>query len=97
MNIPMRKAAGKEEGDSAVFEITYDSEERKLPLHPKLEEALGKNKDAKEVFDALSPSRRLEIIRYISALKTDAAVERNIERAIGFLSGKERFVGRDKP
>ncbi|MCB0523292.1 MAG: YdeI/OmpD-associated family protein [Saprospiraceae bacterium] len=50
-----------------------------------------------EIFDALPASRRKEIVRYIANLKTEESVERNVSRAIGFLLGKERFIGRDKP
>ncbi len=50
------------------------------------------NRDA-----GLSPSRKKEIVRYISRLKSAEALERNVARAIGFLLKKERFVGRDGP
>ena len=66
-------------------------------MHPKLELALKKNKKANEVFKQLPPSRQKEILRYINFLKTEESVNRNIKRAIGFLSGNERFIGRDKP
>jgi uncharacterized protein (UPF0147 family) len=39
----------------------------------------------------------MRIIRYISALKTDESVSRNVRRAIEFLTSDGRFVGRDKP
>ena len=68
-----------------------------MTMHPKLEAALNKNKKAKQSFQQLSPSRQKEIIRYINFLKTEESVERNIKRAVQFLTGKERFVGRDKP
>jgi uncharacterized protein YdeI (YjbR/CyaY-like superfamily) len=58
---------------------------------------LAKNKKVKTVFDSLSPSRQKEIIRYINFLKTEASVDRNISKVIGFLSGKDRFAGSDKP
>lgn len=97
LNTPMRKAASKDVGDTAVFEIAFDPAERVRPMHPKLIEALKENKAAKKTFDSLPPSRRFEITRYISALKTEASIEKNIKRAINFLSGKERFIGRDRP
>lgn len=97
LNGPMRKAAGKEVGDTAEFEVTFDPSDRSIPMHPKLENALNENPKAKEVFDQLIASRRLEIVRYISHLKTEESVDKNITRAINFLLGKERFVGRDKP
>lgn len=95
LNQPMRTAAGKELGAKAVFGLRFDPAERKTPVHPKLEKALKENKAAKKAFDGLSPSLQKEIARYINSLKTEASVDRNIERAINFLLGKERFVGRD--
>lgn len=97
LNTPMRKAAGKDVGDTIKVEIEFDPVERTIPVHPKLKEALDKNKKAKTAFEQLSPSRQKEIIRYISFLKTEESVDKNINRALLFLLGKERFVGRDKP
>jgi len=97
LNTPMRKAAGKETGDVADFEIAYDPDKRKTALHPGLRRALKDNKDAKIIFERLRPSIQLEVTRYISNLKTREAVERNVTRAINFLLGKERFIGRDSP
>ncbi len=97
LNTPMRKAAGKEVGDHAIFEIVYDPLVREVPMHPKLAKALEENKEAKLIFDRLIPSRRLEIVRYISFLKTEESVDRNVVKAINFLFEKERFIGRDKP
>lgn len=97
LNTPMRKAAKKELGDTAVFEVCFDREKREVPMHPKLIKVLTANKEAKAVFDNLPPSRRLEIVRYISFLKTEESIDRNILKTINFLLGKERFIGRDKP
>jgi hypothetical protein len=97
LNTPMRKAAGKEVGDTAVFEVQYDDAPREIAMHPKLKTALTKNKAAMQVYDQLRPSLQLEIVRYISHLKTEESIERNVARAINFLLGKERFIGRDKP
>ena len=97
LNTPMRKAAKKDIGDVANFEIAYDPLERVVPMHPKFEKALLKNKEAKKVFDSLRPSLQLEINRYFGFLKTEPSVDRNVTRAIQFLLGKGRFVARDKP
>ncbi|TCD26888.1 DUF1905 domain-containing protein [Pedobacter psychrodurus] len=97
LNTPMRKAAGKDVGDTAIFEIVFDTEIRSITVHPKLVEALAENKAAKEIFDGLAPYLQKEITRYIANLKTEDSVEKNVKRAIGFLLGKERFIGRDKP
>lgn len=97
LNGPMRKAAGKDVGDTAAFTIDHDSTDRSLTMHPKLQKAITENKKAKAVFDALPASRQKEIVRYIGHLKNEESVDRNITRAIQFLLGKERFIGRDKP
>lgn len=97
INIPMLKAANKKLRDTIVLQIEYDPEERIIPVHPKLTQALQQNKKAKQVFDSLSPSLQKEIIRYISYLKSEEAIDKNVAKAIQFLLGKERFVGRDKP
>lgn len=97
LNMPMRKAAQKDVGDSADFEIIYDPIKRTFPIHPKFMKALNKNKQAKDIFDSLRPSLQLEINRYLDTLKTEEAVDRNVTRAVQFLLGKSRFIGRDKP
>ncbi|MGN6617857.1 MAG: YdeI/OmpD-associated family protein [Ilyomonas sp.] len=97
LNTPMRKAARKEVGDTASFEIEVDTTERKISIHPKFQKALKENKEAKKVFDNLRPSLQLEIVRYLSSLKREETIDKNITKAINFLLGKERFIGRDKP
>ena len=97
LNGPMRKAVGKDVGDTVSIELSYDPIKRIIPVHSKLELALKKNKKANAVFIKLPPSKQKEIIRYISFLKTEASVDRNVTKAINFLLGKERFIGRDKP
>ena len=97
LNTPMRKAAKKDVGDVAIFEIAYDPIERVIPMHPKFEKALLQNKEAKKIFDSLRPSLQLEINRYFGYLKAESSVDRNVAKAIQFLLGKGRFVARDKP
>ncbi|MCZ4245759.1 YdeI/OmpD-associated family protein [Pedobacter punctiformis] len=97
LNMPMRKAAGKDVGDTATFEMEFDSEVRKIEIHPKLMEALEENKRAKEIFEQLAPYLQKEIVRYIANLKTEESIERNVIKSIQFLLGKERFIGRDHP
>jgi hypothetical protein len=97
LNIPMRKAVKKEVGDSIAVKIEFDPVKRIIPMHPKLIKELNINQEAKKVFENLSPSRKKEIVRYISFLKNETTVDKNVSRTIQFLLGKERFVGRDKP
>ncbi|WP_406827186.1 YdeI/OmpD-associated family protein [Pedobacter sp. KACC 23697] len=95
LNMPMRKAAGKDIGDTATFEIEFDTEERTIRINPKLVQALAENKQARDIFESLAPHLQKEIIRYIANLKTEESVDRNVKKAIQFLLGKERFIGRD--
>ena len=97
INLKMLKNSPKRIGEIIDVEIEYDPSDRTIELHPKFVNALKGNKEANEVFEKLSPSKRKEIVRYIANLKTEKSVDRNVERAIKFLLGKERFVGRDKP
>ena len=97
LNTPMRKSAGKEVGQTARFEIEFDPKERTVPFHPKFKKALTENADAERIYSKLSPSLQKEILRYLSFLKTEESLDRNVRRAINFLLGKERFIGRDKP
>ena len=84
-------------GEIIEVSIEFDQQDRTLHPHPDLLKALAKNKTAKASFDAMSPSGKKEIIRYISALKTEESRGKNIEKAIGFLLGKNSFAGREKP
>jgi hypothetical protein len=95
INTPMLQASGRKTGDKVTIMLAYDDVERVVPVHPKLVKALKENKEAKSVFDKLNPSLQKEIKRYIHNLKTEAAIDKNVRKAIGFLIGKERFIGRD--
>ena len=97
VNMLMLKNSPKRIGERVELTIAYDKEPRIVEQPQLLKEALEKNSEAKRVFDQLTASKQLEINLYIAKLKTQEAVERNVLRAIGFLLGKNRFVGRDKP
>lgn len=97
VNMKMLKNSPRRIGEMLEVEIEYDPSDRTIVPHPKWERALAENEIAKEVFEKMSPSKQKEIVRYISHLKTEESVNRNVRRAIDFLLGKGRFVGRDKP
>ena len=82
-------------GEEVEISIEIDSSDRTIHPHSKLVQALKENPKANEVFVSLAPSLQNEIVRYIANLKTEASVDRNVIKAIGFLLGKERFIGRD--
>lgn len=96
INTIMLKDSPKRVGETIDISVQFDPVERTVKAHPKLVKALKENAKAKKAFDLLSPSRQKEIVRYISSLKTEESVDRNIKRAINFLLGKDGFVGRDK-
>ncbi len=97
LNTPMRKSADREVGQAARFEVEFDPRERVVPFHPKFKKALMENAEAERIYNTLSPSLQKEILRYLSNLKAEESVDRNVLRAVNFLLGKERFIGRDKP
>ena len=97
VNLNMLENSPRRIGEMIKVQIAVDPSDRTIKPHPKLSKALAVHPAAKKVFEGLAPSRQKEIIRYISNLKTEESVERNVARAINFLLGKERFAGRDKP
>ncbi|MBM9548004.1 DUF1905 domain-containing protein [Leptospira sp. 201903074] len=94
LNTPMRRAAKKNVGDKANFEIRFNPEKKIHPISLELKEALGKNKKAKAKFETLSPSLQNEMMRYISGLKSEKSKKENVDRAILFLLGSGNFLGR---
>jgi len=97
INTTMLKNSPKRIGEKIDVTIAFDSKDRKIEMHHLLKKALDENEEAKSVFEKLSPSRQKEIVRYISHLKTEEKIKENILKAIDFLLGKGRFVGREKP
>ena len=97
INTKMLENSPKRIGEQIEISIDYDPEKREIPIHPKLSQALNENPEANTVFQNLRPSLQHEIIRYISHLKTEESVDKNIPKAIAFLLGKGKFVGREKP
>jgi len=84
-------------GEIIDVAVDFDPEDRSIQPHPKLVQALHENKEARIVFDSLPPSRQKEIVRYIANLKSEESIDKNIKKAINFLNGTERFIGRDTP
>jgi uncharacterized protein YdeI (YjbR/CyaY-like superfamily) len=96
LNAPMRKAAGKDVGDTIDIQLDFDPKPRTTPIHPKLQKAFTENPAARNVFKKLAPSRQKEILRYINFLKSEESVDKNVRRAISHLTGNKQFIGREK-
>lgn len=97
INTIMLKNSPKRIGEIVTLTITFDPESRAIEMPDDFAKALETNPEANSVFEQLSASRKNEIVRYLARLKTQETLDRNIIRAINFLLGKERFVGREKP
>ena len=97
INTRMLKQSPKKIGTTITVSVEFDPSDRAITPHPKLVKSLEKNKRAKAVFDKLRPSLQHEIVHNIANLKTEASIDKNITKAIDFLLGKGRWIGRDKP
>jgi hypothetical protein len=82
INGPMLKAASVEPGDTVRIELAFDDRPRDVTVPILFAQALAGDARADASFRALAPSRRKEILRYLSSLKTPAALERNIARVM---------------
>ena len=94
----VRKASQTKVGDSVTVDVHFDKSYHNGPQHPMPEwfkAPLSANQKAQAAWDALTPSRQKEILRYFSWLKSDETKQRNVEQALFVLSGHEgRFMAR---
>jgi hypothetical protein len=94
----VRKASGTVVGDRVLVEIEFDAAYRSGPQHsmPRwFKDALDVNPLARKNWTALVSSRKKEILRYFSRLKSPEARSRNFAKAIDMLSGAPgRFLAR---
>jgi hypothetical protein len=88
LNTPMRQTANVEVADQVTIAIEFDPTPRTVPTPRKFTMALSKNKQAKEAFQKLAPSRQKEILHYLNSLKQTETLERNIEKVLQFLESK---------
>lgn len=95
INTSMLKKSPERIGERLELSIEFDPEPRTIKTPPAFTKALKENKEANKVFGKLNKSTQNEIVKYLSNLKTQASLEKNIVKAIDFLLGKERFIGRD--
>jgi hypothetical protein len=95
----VRKASSTKVGEKVEVELAFDASYRNGPMHPmppSFRTALAGNPDAKKAWAALIPSRKKEVLRYLSGLKSPEALARNVEKVTRVLSGeKGRFMARD--
>ena len=95
----VRKASGASVGDVASITVMFDDDYEPGPAHLMpgwFSDELDRDPDARRGWEALTPSRQKEIVRYLTSLKSPEARERNVRKAIGVLAGdRSRFMARD--
>lgn len=94
INTTMLKDSPKRIGEMLEIFVEFDQSDRTISIHPDLEKAIKENPVALQNFENLIPSRRLELVRYINNLKTEASIQRNIEKIIRHLTGETDFFGK---
>ncbi|MEG0760530.1 YdeI/OmpD-associated family protein [Chryseobacterium sp.] len=95
INLTMLKNSPKRIGEMLEIFVEFDHSDRTISIHPDLEKAIGENRIALQNFENLIPSRRSELIRYINNLKTEASIQRNIDKIILHLTGKTDFFEKE--
>ena len=94
INLTMLKDSPKRIGEKLKIFVEFDSSDRTISIHPNLEKAIKENPVALQNFENLIPSRKSELIRYINNLKTEASIQRNIEKIVRHLIEETDFFGK---
>ncbi len=89
LNTPMRKTANKQVGDRLTLTIDFDPKPRVERMPSLFKIALENDKGARAAFEALTASRKKEILRYLNHLKTKKTLERSSLNIVGHLTGKK--------
>lgn len=85
----MMKGADVKVGQTAVFEIEQSKSRKKgVPMSKALKEKLQEN-NLQHAFKKLAPSRQKEILKYLSYIKTEETLMKNIDKVIKGLKGIE--------
>lgn len=87
VNGPMLKGSGAKLGDTVKFIIEQDFEPKIIPMPKELKAKLDQHK-LLTAFNALTPGRQKEILRYLNFLNTEASLNRNIDKVIHQLEKK---------
>ena len=87
VNGGMREAAGVAVGDTVSFEL-LSTAHANVSVPEDLADALDEVDGAREAFEAMSPSHRRELIRYVDDARTPSTRERRIGRTADHALGK---------
>lgn len=91
VNLIMMKGGKTAVGKIANFQIEQDTSdpEKEYPIPTQLTKKLKENQ-LEDTFNNLTFSRRKEIVRYLSFIKTEETLHRNIDKVISQLKSNER-------
>ena len=87
VNGGIRTAAGVAVGDTVSFEL-LSTAHTNVSVPEDLADALDEVDGAREAFEAMSPSHRRELIRYVDDARTPSTRERRIGRSVDHALGK---------
>jgi hypothetical protein len=88
VNAENREGAKVKGGDKIEVTIELDTQPRELEIPGVFQKILDKNSAAKKKFEALSYSKKKELVVPVANAKTDETRNRNIEKALGILLKK---------
>lgn len=88
INGKMLKCTKARVGDRVSLGLELDPSDRRLETPDYLVAALSPRPRAKARWEALTPSRRKEVLRYLSVIKTDATRTRNVARLLKILESE---------
>jgi hypothetical protein len=96
VNMVTLKGAMASVGDTAIFVLAQDTSdpEKEHPVPQRLIDGLQQHGLLAD-FEALAPSRRKEIVRYLNNIKTPEVFEKNIQKVITQFKKGGRWVGVD--
>lgn len=94
INLTMLPNSPKRIGEAIEVSVEYDNSDRSISIHPDLDRAIKEDPVVLKNFEALIPSRKHELIRYIHHLKTEESIRRNIDKIIRHLKGETDFFGK---
>lgn len=90
LNGIMRRRAGVDTGDRVEVTLRHDPVPRREKTPRAFTAALARDRKAKAAFEALAPSRRKDIRRYLGNLKREATLRMNIDKVLHYLRGTGR-------
>lgn len=87
VNGPMLKGSKTKLGESVKFTIEQDFEPKMISMPKELKAKLDQHK-LMAAFNALTPGRQKELLKYLNFLKIEESLKRNIDKVIHQLEKK---------